>query len=138
MPSVQRDPEISLAWEAERFARYLIGSAPSRKSIQLYVGAASAKQPALDERDEKLLRFVHEHPWSLALLDSGLALLRPNAELRRRLHLMLAVLEATPEHCARFLPTERPAAYAGVIAATGVRAAVEAIGGALLVALLAL
>jgi hypothetical protein len=71
----------------------------------------------------------------LGLLDSGLALVRPHAELRRRLYLLFALLEATPEYADRFLPAARRPWYVIYIAWVGARAAVKGLLGSALVKL---
>ena len=47
-------------------------------------------------------------PWTIGPLDAGLALADPDSAVRFRLCLMLAVLEASPAHCRRFLPAPWP------------------------------
>ena len=121
--------------EAVRFARYLVGAAPDARVKALYARALAAGGPPTRPRDEALLRFAVARRRGLGLLDAGLALTDPDAELRRRLYLMFAILEAGPEHHARFLPVERGPLYALVVALAGVRGALKAALGVALVRL---
>jgi hypothetical protein len=126
------DPELRL--EAERFARYLVGAAPSDEIAERYARAVRRDPPAAGARDARLVDFARRRPWSIPLLDAALALRDPHAELRRRLYLMFAILESTPEHHDRFLPAARRPAYVLRIAAVGARAVLRAAGGVVLLA----
>jgi hypothetical protein len=121
--------------EAERFSRYLAGAPASTAIAARYADALAAGGPPLRPRDELLLRFALTRPRGLGLLDAGLALTDPDAELRRRLYLMFAILEASPEHHERFLPVDRGPLYPFAVAFAGVRGAVKAILGVVLVRL---
>jgi len=122
--------------EAERFARYLLGTSPDERVKGLYADALAAGGPPLGAHDDALLRFAVARPRGLGLLDAGLALTDPGAELRRRLHLMFAILEASPEYHDRFLPVERGPLYPLVVVLAGARGVVKAAVGVLLVRLL--
>lgn len=51
-----------------------------------------------------MVRFVHRNPWALPFLDAVTAMLAPRCLLRGKVLLMLAVLEATPDHVRTFSP----------------------------------
>src|SRR5262249_18680953 len=57
--------------------------------------------------DRAMLRFVCRHPWSLPSLDAAAALLDPQALLRKKLFLMLAILETTTASIEVFTPLPR-------------------------------
>lgn len=119
--------------EAQRFARYLVGADADERVRAVYARALASTSPALRPRDAALLRFASARRRGLGLLDAGLALTDPNAELRRRLYLMFAILEASPEHHDRFLPVRRGPLFSLVVIAAAARGAVKAALGALLV-----
>ena len=99
------------AREAERFARYLIGEPPRLEEIERYRRAVELREAApRTERDRRLLECMIRRPWTIGPLDAGLALTDPESPVRFRLCLMLAVLEASPAHCRRFLPAPYPQA----------------------------
>ena len=120
--------------EAVVIGRYLLGETPSSGSIANY-GRAVAHLPTFDTRDQKLLDIVIRHPALLGFIDAGLALREPESALRRRIHLMFAALECSPEHIRHFLPerSSRFALFAALF--TGVRAVVRSVLGAMLLAL---
>lgn len=96
------DPE---AREAEHFARYLIGEPPLDEEVERYRRAVAVRgAEPVAARDRALLERMRRHPWLIGPLDAGLALLDPDSPVRLRLCLMLAILEASPAHCPRFLP----------------------------------
>ncbi len=93
--------------EALRFGRYLVGVAPSGELVERYARAhAHVLREPPTPADEAILAFVHAHPWSLPLLDAGTAFSRSAPLLRRKLLVMMAILEATPEHAERTLPAD--------------------------------
>ena len=118
--------------EAALFARYLLGVDPDATSVALYRDACALMAPATDARDERIARFACEHPAALAFLDAGLALRAPDALLRRKLHVMAAILETRPAYARRFLPRDRSPLYALCIVCFGARAALKAAAGLLL------
>lgn len=121
--------------EARCFARYLVGRTPSTEVQARYALAMGTTPPA--GRDAALLGLARRRPRTIGLLDGGLALVDPHAELRRRLYVMLAILESTPEHCDRFLPAARGPAYVLLVALAGLRGALRGAAGVLLLRLVA-
>jgi len=101
--------------EAQGFARYLIGEPPAPAEIERYRRAVEIRgaEPRTG-RDRRLLECMVRHPWTIGPIDAGLALTDPESPVRFRLCLMLAVLEASPAHCRRFLPA--PYAKAALLA----------------------
>lgn len=99
--------EADLRREALWFGRYLIGAEPSEPLVERYVRAnAKVLRETPTKRDAAVLAFVHAHPWSLGLLDAGTAFTRNAPLLRRKLVVMMAILEATPEFFDETAPVE--------------------------------
>ena len=94
-----------LQQEAMLMGRYLLDVDPSAALIQRYV---DANQQLLSDkntaRDLAPLVFVRRHPWALPYVDAACGLLQPDALLRNKLLVMVAILEATPDHVAAFFP----------------------------------
>jgi len=67
------------------------------------------------------------------MIDSGLALIKPHSEVRRRLYLMFAILESTPEYWKYFIPVRRSGWYIITIIGVGLRSVLRAIFGVILV-----
>lgn len=93
----------ALARECRLFAAYLIGEAPPEEIIARYTQANQALLP--DSSDSgRVVDFVSRHPWALPFLDAACGLLRGDDLLRKKLLVLLAILEATPRYADRFLP----------------------------------
>jgi hypothetical protein len=123
--------------EGTRFGRYLLdGVEPAPAAVARYVDLIERDARPVTGTDASLLHFARTRPRSIGPIDAALALTAPYAEVRRRLHLMFAILESTPEHHDRFLPERREARYLGVVAGAGARAVARAAIGIPLVRLL--
>lgn len=118
--------------EGELIGRYLLNIQPGRKAIDLYQEALQKNPGQLQDGDQKILHFVHKHPWGIGSLDAALALTRPHAELRRRTYLMFAILESLPEYADYFLPKKRSRLYIAVIGIVGIHAVLRAFAGLVL------
>jgi hypothetical protein len=131
-----RDP---VAAECGRLARYLLGVAPPEALVARYHAANALLFPEPPSAEDRaILDLAARRPWALPCLDAALALLRPDALLRRKIVLLLAILETAPELAERFEP-ESPGALRAFsrLAASGLSAALHAAAGALLLALFA-
>src|SRR6266567_3076942 len=95
--------------EARMFTRYLIHRDANSQAIQLYKVAMSNSKP--DTTDKKLLNFMVLHPGSIGFIDAGLVFHNASSEARRRLYVMLAILEASAEYYDLFLPRKRSPFY---------------------------
>lgn len=131
--TVANQTQAELRVEAELFGRYLLGCPSAPAAVSRYSQAVLTRGRALGLRDAVLLAFAVRHPWSVGFIDGGLALLEPYSEVRHRLFLMLAILESTPQHHDRFLPTARGPAYLVIVVAVAARAAMRAAFGLCLV-----
>ena len=106
----RRDPvpchPETLIEEGRLFAAYLLGGrAPVPEAAERYARACLVLFGDSEPADEgELVRFARQHRWALPLLDAAAGLLRPRTLLRRKLVLMLAILEATPAHVSVFTP----------------------------------
>lgn len=117
--------------EARMFTRYLIHRGANPQAIRLYQAAMSNSNP--DSTDKKLLNLMLSHPSSIGFIDAGLVFHNSTSEARRRLYVMLAILEASSEYYDCFLPKKRSPIYMLVIAYSGIRAVTKAGLGLLLV-----
>jgi hypothetical protein len=121
--------------EAQLFTKYLVGKDANPQSVKLYKTAMVDSQP--NNSDIKLLNFMLSHPASIGFIDAGLIFHDSDSEARRRLYVMFAIIEASPEYYDFFLPKSRSPFYVLVIAYAGIRAIVKAGIGLLLVKALA-
>jgi hypothetical protein len=125
------EPQASLEQQAALFSRYLIGQTPSATVVSRYVQAVQ-RGAAISAAERRLIAFACRHPWSIGCLDAGLVLVNPHVEFRRRLYVMFAILEATPEHSDYFLPRQRSPLYLLWLGVVGLRAVARAIIGLIL------
>jgi hypothetical protein len=101
----------TLRTEASLLARYLSGRDPGAEIADRYARACRALfVEEHSARDAALMGFALRHPWSLPCLDAACGLVDPQSLLRRKLILMLALLETTPDHVDLFLARPRPRA----------------------------
>jgi hypothetical protein len=107
MTGVETDPGSHS--EGKVFARYLLGVDLQPHLAERYAEACRClfqEPPAA--ADAALVRFATGHSWSIAPLDAATALFRPDALLHRKILVLAAILEATPDHADRFLPKSKP------------------------------
>lgn len=121
----------TLSAQADFIANYLVGRPASNKVKELYEEAITLGYHETPSEDRVLNYWLH-HPRSLEALDSGLALVDPNAELRRRVFIMFAILESFPEYSESFLSKKARIVNFEIIY-TGIRAVCMAIIGVVLV-----
>lgn len=126
--------DAALETEARIFGVHLVGRPPSEDLVARYREACRRLWPdAPGGADAARLAFVRRHPWSVGPLDAAAALLDPTCQLRSRVLVAAAILEATPTHADDFLP--RAATLPGLLSRLvlgGTVAATKAVLGALL------
>jgi len=117
--------------QVDTLAHYLIGRAIDNPNIyKLYNEVVSNQQQALED---KLIAFAFNHPKTIPSLDAALVFLRPQSELRRRIYIVFAVLEATPEYTRFFLPKRLNIFSTVGVCFAGLRAIVRAIVGTVII-----
>jgi len=117
--------KVELRQEASLFGRYYLKHEPNREVVNLYVRAFSDDSSARS----KALIFVRNHPSTLRYVDSGLAIVDPESEVRHRLYVMFAILESNAEYHDLFLMRKRPPLYVIVVAIVGLLAVVRSFVG---------
>jgi hypothetical protein len=127
-PSPDRDAREA---EARLFAGYLLGRTPGSDLIARYLEADRILLASgMTARDRGVIAFARRHPWSLPFLDAAAGLLRPDSFLRRRLLVMAAILEASPECADDFLPRRTTrSALAACLLGAGTLSLIKLVGG---------
>ena len=97
--------------EAQILSRYLIGKACSSEIEERYTIAVKKHQAEFDNEEQKAWNRMLASRLYLKLIDSGLAVTNPQSALRKRIFIMLALLETCPENIEFFLPQERSIFY---------------------------
>lgn len=121
--------------EAQRLSQYLVGESAPPQAVVDYWSAIDRLQCGLTEQERYVWARMMQSQIILRSVDAGLALLRPASELRKRIFIMLAILETEPALADRFLPIDRSPTYLVVIGWKGVRAVLSALVGLILVKL---
>jgi hypothetical protein len=112
--------------EAQVLSKYLIDEICSAEIAKRYEEAVNKLKGSFNEAEEKTWKNMIASPFYLKLVDSGLALANPQSALRKRIFIMLAILECTPEYTSCFLPQQRSIWY---LLPLGFRAAMSAVFG---------
>ena len=97
--------------EAEVLSKYLIGKECPAEIVEHYQEAIAKLNAGLNDSEQKIWGKMLSSPFYLKLIDSGLAISNPQSALRKRIFIMLAILEASPDFTDSFLPQERSIFY---------------------------
>jgi hypothetical protein len=91
----------TLAEECRVFTRYLAASGPTTYVVEQYIKAhhTSQKFSPADLFDQRLVGFARRRPLSTRLADSFARVFAPSSLLRRKLVLLLAILETASPTC---------------------------------------
>lgn len=105
MKSENNSMDIILKKEARLFARYLLDCEPPPDMVDRYIDAnRKLGIDAVIAYDTKIMEFALTHSWSVPFLDAAAGFLQPDALLRKKIYVMAAVLEASPQYVKDFLP----------------------------------
>ena len=139
MTTLRPERRDELLHEARLFSRYLLGGGVTvSEEAALRYARADERLFADDEdaRETAVVTFCRRHPWATGPLEAASGLLRPESLLRRKLLVMTAVLETSPEHAEAFLPARASLpALVGRLGALGAAATLKAALGTLLLPL---
>ncbi len=127
------DYDPAVLREAILITGYLLRTTPSPELQYRYASAIQRLNIILDRDEDSLWRIIERYPSTLRMIDGGLALLRPQGGIRRKIYTMLAILEASPEHCGQFLP--KPCSFFQMIRLIGIgfRATLTALLGLVII-----
>lgn len=122
--------------EAEIISRYLLKLSPTGREKLLYAEAMDKLHITLEARELKIWNFVSRNPWALGPVDAALAIKTPHGNVRRKLFVMLAILEASPRHTEYFLARRFSLVEMMLLPLSGVRAALRLAAGIVLISFL--
>lgn len=86
-----------LRTEALVFGRYLVERDPSEELVDRYRRANEHLFGSPGNEDRVTIEFAVRHPWSLPMLDAAAGLTNTAPLLRKKLLVMTAIVETTPE-----------------------------------------
>jgi hypothetical protein len=110
--------------ETKILTQYLVGKKCTSEASIHYAEAVHKLNASFTTREQKTWDAMLSNRLYLKLVDSGLAISSPQSPLRKRIFIMLAILEASPDYTAYYLPQERSLFY---LIPLGFRAGLSAI-----------
>ncbi|HUQ67088.1 MAG TPA: hypothetical protein VM101_13085 [Flavitalea sp.] len=119
--------------ECVAMVKYLTGIEPDHKLIDVYQYASKKIPVALSVTDEKLWKACVKHTWLIPYIDAYLGFSQPTHPIRKKLFMVLALLETQPEYHQFFLTsgTSRLKAFF-IVAAVSVSSVIKIIIGRIL------
>ena len=102
---------MELRNEAHVLTQYLIGKNASEEVINLYLQALSILNIPLTEKEKLVWNRMLKNRFYLKLIDSGLAVVNKNSPIRKRIFLLLAILESQTQYSDAFFQKERSPWY---------------------------
>ena len=96
--------ENSLLKEAALFSQYLIGEGLSEEETGLYVKAHQLQTFELSNAEKQAILNCVKFPVLISFYDAGFSLLKSQGGFKKKLYVLLAILEASPFHYSKFFP----------------------------------
>jgi hypothetical protein len=93
--------------EAVILVRYLVNQPALPEAIHLYTEALAHHIIDLTKRQQKIWQFCLRNSWALPLVDAALAFGEKYSPVRKKIYIMLAILETQPAYNDHFLPHKR-------------------------------
>jgi len=122
--------------EAKIFGKYLIGMNINAAACDLYCQAIESRKLISDVKEKKIEIFIKRFPFWIACIDAVLAMTNKQSSFRKKLLVMLAVLESLPEYSSFFLPKKYSFFSFYKIFAVGVRSVLRFIIGYIIIHLI--
>ncbi|MGD0711824.1 MAG: hypothetical protein ABR968_11680 [Bacteroidales bacterium] len=107
--------------EARLFGKYLIGKNVNDTVCNLYSSAIEKLALTCTGRDRKIEHFILRFPFWIGCVDAALTITGKQSVFRKKIFVMLAILESMPEYAEYFLPKKFPFFYIFKIIAAGIR-----------------
>jgi Mg2+ and Co2+ transporter CorA len=118
--------------EALVFGQYLIGQTINDATVERYNRAIEKLNYQADEWEQAIVEKAVRKPSLIPYYDAAMALRHRNALLRKKIFVMLAILETRPEYADYFLSKEYPKSYFLNVIGIGVRSVYRAVVGLLI------
>jgi Mg2+ and Co2+ transporter CorA len=118
--------------EALVFGQYLIGQTINDATVERYNRAIEKLNYQADEWEQAIVEKAVRKPSLIPYYDAAMALRHRNALLRKKIFVMLAILETRPEYANYFLSKNYPKSYFLNVIGIGVRSVYRAVVGLLI------
>jgi hypothetical protein len=122
--------------EAEIIGKYLSGRKINSQAKELYINAVESNSFKYSRKDLKIQAFFARFPFMIGMLDGGSALVFRQSVLRKKIFLMLAILETIPEYASIYFCRRQSVLFLVKYFFTGLRGVVRGVCGAVLVKVL--
>ncbi len=93
--------------EAKLISVYLANNSCSDDLAKRYLDAITIQDIRLSDTELKIWNWAIKSSFRLGAIDSGLALQNPKSQIRRKIFLMMAIMEASTAYCDAFIPKEK-------------------------------
>lgn len=93
--------------EADRLSMYLVGKPCTPDVKEAFANAITKLDITFTPNQEKLYRSMLRSKFTLRAVDGGLLFVNRDSMLRKRIFIMLCLLEASKDYTAYFLPQKR-------------------------------
>ncbi len=104
----EKNIQNRLRMESKLITRYILGRSPSNDLSNRYITACQKLFGDNIKKEYPELQFIYRYPWTLPFIDSSAGLLNPQSIVRKKILLMIALLETTPVHAEFFLHKPAP------------------------------
>ena len=93
--------------EPDRLSNYLVGRTCTPEIKEGFADAVAKLDIQFTPKQEKLYKSMMGSTFTLRAIDGGLAFVNPHSVIRKRIFIMLCLLEASTENTDKFLPVKR-------------------------------
>lgn len=122
--------------EAEIITRYLLKESPGENEKKLYSKAMEELKIELSEEEKRTWDFMIKYPFSFGPLDSALAIKMPEGNIRKKVFVMLAILETSKSFTPYFLSKKYSFFDTAGLIFTGIRSLFRLLAGLILITFL--
>jgi len=115
--------------EASKITRYLLSTSLEEKEACLYANAIKKMDVSLDANERKIFEIMLSSNWKMAVIDAALALRNPQSVIRKRLFVMLSILETSPNYTDYFLSKRNTVKDYVLVCFSGIRSIIRGLIG---------
>jgi hypothetical protein len=120
---------FTLAEECSKLTRYLIGKEPTAQVYLLFEKAHHHIAFEFAEKEKKLWNRCMRNSFLLYCVDAALATNKRASAIRKKIFVLLAILESVPDYHQHFLPAKRSPLYFITVFFISVKARAAALAG---------
>ena len=111
--------------EVDILVRYLLGKAATPRIAASYQQALQHVEVVFSKEEQRLWDLCIDRPWIIPHVDAWLGFRHPGHPIRKKIFIMLGILEMQPEYSYFFLPSRHSFLYLLNIAFTSIWAIIK-------------